>query len=310
MSEKGEKIDWTDKRWKEMLVYQRKSMWYPDTLDKLAKWMGIKHGMTAIDVGCGLGYLGYTYWPYFGRGGTYIGLDNVKKNLDEAYNASAKWAKEGRACFVAADVYKLPFDDNTADLVMCQVVLMHLAEPEKALAEMVRVAKPGGLVFCNEPDTLSQMMAVYFNSLPELGIEDRALSVKASLIINKGRIKLGQGDLNIGVKIPHMMKELGLVDIGIRLNDRVHFLESPYESEIQQNQLNNLKQHFEKERFKAWIGRQKEEFLAGEGDPEDWERLAKIAERNISAMREQMEKGEYFSCGSGDFYVIKGRKAT
>ena len=55
MTEKGKKIDWTDERWKAMLIYQRKSMWYPDTLDKLAKWMGLEQGMTALDIGCGLG---------------------------------------------------------------------------------------------------------------------------------------------------------------------------------------------------------------------------------------------------------------
>jgi SAM-dependent methyltransferase len=310
MTEKGKKIDWTDRRWKEMLVYQRKSMWYADTLDKLAVWMGLKPGMIALDVGCGLGYLGYTYWKYFGEGGTYIGLDNTLKNLDEAYNASAKWSKGGRACFVAGDVYQLPFADNTADLVMCQVILMHLESPQKALAEMVRVAKPGGLIFCNESDVLSQMMALYHTSLPEFSLEERLLSVKVSLTINQGRIKLGQGDFNIGVKIPHMMKELGLVDIGVRLNDRVHFLEPPYEGENQQDQLNKLKQQFfDEERYKVWINREKEEFLAGGGDPEDWDRVAEISRRRIAIMREQMEKNEYFSCGSGDFYVIKGRKA-
>ena len=56
------------------------------------------------------------------------------------------------------------------------------------------------------------------------------------------------------------------------------------------------------------MDRENEEFLAGGGDPEDWERVAEISRKRIATMREQMEKNEYFSCGSGDFYVIKGRK--
>jgi len=309
MTEKGKKIDWTDDRWKAMLVYQRREMWYEDTIEKLAKWMNIEPGMTAIDIGCGLGYLGYTYWPYFGKGGTYIGIDNATKNLHEAKEASENWAVDGKAYFVAGNAYKLPFADNTAHLVMCQIVLMHLEYPEKALEEMIRVAKPGGLIFCNEADNLSSSIAVYYDSRPEMSIEEQILLKKVNLIYNRGRIKLGLGDWNNAPKIPHMMKKLGLIDIEIRLNDKVHFLEPPYEGERQQSQLDNLKQFFSEKNYEAWKGQFKKGFIAGGGDLEDWERMEKISKRNIAIMYEQMEKGEYFACGSGHFYVIKGRKA-
>ncbi len=45
------------------------------------------------------------------------------------------------------DVRSLPFDDSSFDLVMSAHMLEHLAVPEQALEEMLRVLKPGGLLF-------------------------------------------------------------------------------------------------------------------------------------------------------------------
>jgi len=39
------------------------------------------------------------------------------------------------------DVYKLPYKDESFDLVICSEVLEHLEEPEKGLRELIRVSK-------------------------------------------------------------------------------------------------------------------------------------------------------------------------
>ncbi len=39
------------------------------------------------------------------------------------------------------DIYRLPWADSSFDLVLCTEVLEHLAEPDRALAELVRVAR-------------------------------------------------------------------------------------------------------------------------------------------------------------------------
>jgi demethylmenaquinone methyltransferase/2-methoxy-6-polyprenyl-1,4-benzoquinol methylase len=46
-----------------------------------------------------------------------------------------------------ADVMSLPYEDQSFDVVMAAHVLEHLPDPQRALAEMVRVLKPGGKVF-------------------------------------------------------------------------------------------------------------------------------------------------------------------
>jgi demethylmenaquinone methyltransferase/2-methoxy-6-polyprenyl-1,4-benzoquinol methylase len=45
-----------------------------------------------------------------------------------------------------ADVRRLPFADNTFDVVMSAHLLEHLQDPGAALAEMARVARPGGVI--------------------------------------------------------------------------------------------------------------------------------------------------------------------
>ncbi|MGB8657672.1 MAG: methyltransferase domain-containing protein [Candidatus Zixiibacteriota bacterium] len=311
MTQDNKKIDWSEERWKDMLIYQRKFMWFEDTLDKLAAWLELQPGITTIDVGCGLGNVGYTYWPYFGEGGRYFGVDISSELVQDASKAAKQWAKNGEASFIVGDAYKLPFPDDFADCTMCQTLLMHLENPELALAEMIRVTKPGSLVMCAEPDNLSSTLAKQYSSLPELDLEEELLCHKVALICNRGRIKLGRGDEGIGHKVPMMMNKLGLAEIDIRLNDRVFHLEPPYEGPVQEHQLESVKKQFSLEDEKNhnfFLEREKEEFLAGGGDPEEFNRVLKIDDRIRPIRRQQIANGEFFGCGGSQFFVIKGRK--
>ncbi|TIH27068.1 class I SAM-dependent methyltransferase [Subtercola vilae] len=54
--------------------------------------------------------------------------------------------------FRIADIHSLDFDDDTFDVVHAHQVLQHIADPVKALREMVRVTKPGGIVAVRDSD--------------------------------------------------------------------------------------------------------------------------------------------------------------
>lgn len=52
---------------------------------------------------------------------------------------------------IVADIHELPFMDNTVDAVIAESVLEHLSDPTRAVTEMRRVLKPGGLVYISVP---------------------------------------------------------------------------------------------------------------------------------------------------------------
>jgi hypothetical protein len=127
------------------------------------------------------------------------------------------------------------------------------------------------------------------------------------LICNKGSIKLGRGDHSIGSRVPAMMNQLGLVDIECRLNDKVGFLRPPYEGPQQQNSLLMIKKRV-LDQSEFWTERAREEFLAGGGDPDEFERYRKISDRVKLILQKQLEEGKYTVCSPGFFFIIKGRK--
>jgi SAM-dependent methyltransferase len=300
---------WGTDLWKEKLVYSRRSMWAPDTIDKLAHWMDLRHGMTAVDVGCGLGYLGYTYWPYFGKGGSYYGTDGAPTLLREAAQMAEAWAAGGVAEFATADAHRLPFPDNSADWVMCQAVLMHIAHPEQALDEMIRVARVGGLITCTEQDQLSELSSTVGSSIPEPTVEEELLLRKGALLHHKGRLKLGRGDNSIAPKLPRMMKNRGLIEIDVRTNDRPFFLQPPYEGQTQQDTLKVMQGFFlDEEVYSRWQKSEEEGFLAGGGSPAEYKAYRTVADRRLRVIREQLRNRTFSACNVSQFYIVKASK--
>lgn len=55
-----------------------------------------------------------------------------------------------RVRFLIADGNRLDFPDHSFDLVMCNSVLHHLAEPHNVLSEIARLAKPGGAILLRD----------------------------------------------------------------------------------------------------------------------------------------------------------------
>ena len=104
-----------------------------------------------LDVGCGYGFNAIHCANKCKR---IIGAD-----LDIERIISAKEYEEHKkvqnAAFLCANAERLPFEDETFDVVMGNEFLHHLFHPQKAINEMVRVTKKGGHVVISDHNRLS-----------------------------------------------------------------------------------------------------------------------------------------------------------
>ncbi|MBA3464874.1 MAG: class I SAM-dependent methyltransferase [Deltaproteobacteria bacterium] len=96
-----------------------------------------------LDVGCGTGEISSRLAELFPRGSV-TGVDLLEPHLVLARQRYAALAD--RVTFQQADAFELPFPAHTFDLVVCRHLLQAVPDPEKILAEMVRVARPGAVI--------------------------------------------------------------------------------------------------------------------------------------------------------------------
>lgn len=101
-------------------------------------------GDQVLDVGCGLGQEVRRLAQRVGPRGRVVGVDANPAMITEARRRGAGLSLP--ISFVVGDAHQLGFPDDTFDLCRTERVLRYLDKPEAALAEMVRVARPGGCV--------------------------------------------------------------------------------------------------------------------------------------------------------------------
>jgi SAM-dependent methyltransferase len=183
--------------------------------------IGVAPGWRCLDVGCGIGGITDLMAARAGPAGRVVGLDADPVFLDYA-RAHARHAVE----FVRGDAYGAGLPDRSFDLVHMRFVASTAGQPERLIAEAMRLARPGGTVALQDPDMTA------LNCHPKHPAWDR---LKAALI---GAFAAVGSDINLGQRLYALARHAGLADVqyrpflvGVRAGDpMVDYLPATVES--------------------------------------------------------------------------------
>lgn len=119
------------------------------------RWLIGKH---LIDIGCGNGQETAEIWLHMEGKTRITAVDAVPGMLELAQDQFAgilekldpdhpPLTDENRPVYKLANAVELPFEDNSFDSAFYSIMLHWTSDPAKAIQEMVRVIRPGGLIF-------------------------------------------------------------------------------------------------------------------------------------------------------------------
>jgi trans-aconitate methyltransferase len=171
--------------------------------------IGLRPGQSAIDLGCGPSGILDQLSAAVAPGGHVTGLD-----ADQAHTAMARqYARElglANVDVMTADARHTGLPSDSFDLVHARTVLVTIPEPEEVLAEMVRLARPGGWVASQEPD------AEHALCYPPLPAWDRLREIFRASFGRSG------ADLLVGRRLPELYRQAGLEAIEVVVHAPVY----------------------------------------------------------------------------------------
>lgn len=161
----------------------------------LKEFIGLSDGQKILDLGCGTGFF------------TRIIAEQVEADItgidinETLLNGAIEIASEQRLNikYELGDITDIKFEDNTFDIVMCDIMLECFKDITVPLREMKRVCKPGGVVIAIEPFYQSG-----FEYYPEADIKTRDLLLKFS--------RLGRA-FGVGPMLPNLFNTIKLDNI-------------------------------------------------------------------------------------------------
>jgi SAM-dependent methyltransferase len=288
-------------------VESRDHWWNQDFLELMAKRWDLSSVSSVADIGSGIGHWGRELEPYLPKYCKVIGVDQEDQWVEKATKIAHQKGLSPRFSYIKGNIYQLPFEDSSLDMVTCQTVLMHLGDPLQAIQEMKRILKPGGLLAVVEPNVAVQSLV--FSSLSEtISVEELLRSVDFDLRCERGKQLLGEGFNSVGDLIPGFFQKVGLENILVFVSDRAIPFIPPYRTQIEQLLLKEWEENIEKDCF-AWDRETtKRYFIAGGGNEKDFEYYQMSLKEHIQKWDKAYQNKEMYCAGGGLVYLVSGRK--
>jgi SAM-dependent methyltransferase len=285
----------------------RDHWWNLDFLQLMAKRWKLDAVRDVLDVGCGVGHWGMLLACVMPEHVRVTGIDREPSWVEQASARALARGLEGRFSYRQGEAQRLPFPDDSFDLTTCQTLLIHLSDPSAAIAEMLRVTKPGGLVAVAEPNNLTESLLL--DSVSNLAsIEDIVELVRFQLTCERGKVALGEGDNSLGDRVPGLFVAQGLEEVQVHVNDKATAVFPPYATSAQRAFTEDSRDRVER-RFWNWSEADTRRlFLAGGGSEDAF---GSHYARGLTA-RENIVRGvddaTYHGIIGGEFYLVAGRK--
>ena len=171
--------------------------------------LGLRPGERVLDMGCGAGRHAFEMYR---RGADVLAFDMDADELATVSEWFAAMREEGsvpagaEADVKQGDARDLPFPDGEFDRIVAAEVLEHIPDDEAAIAELVRVLRPGGTIAVTVPRWLPEKVC--------WALSDEYHEVEG------GHVRIYTGDELVG-----KLEKAGLRFAG---KDHVHGLHSPY----------------------------------------------------------------------------------
>ncbi len=227
---------WEDSEgfWNQKLDYLQRTRgysWNEDYLQFLVeKVWKIREPIHVLDCGCGYGYMGVLLMPLLPEGSKYTGVD-IAQNLVEQ---GKKILKENQILgeIVQDDFLHPKVWDETGkedakfwqnqkyDIVLCQSVLRHIGNAKEFVAKMLSMAKTGALIVCIDTNREFECTGLYVDGMDYADLCDHTGMWKYW----KKEFENGERDYAAAMRNAYVMKELGVKNIEIRMNDKVSFV--------------------------------------------------------------------------------------
>jgi SAM-dependent methyltransferase len=138
-----------------------------------------------------------------GPGGRVVGLDIDSRQLAGA-RAYVEDTRLDNVEIVEGDAYRTGLPDASFDLVHVRFLFAPLGRDDALLAEMLRIARPGGLLAIQEPDSAS------WSCFPPSPAWDK---LKATIL---AAFRRGGGDFDAGRRTFGMLRRIGLKEVRLR----------------------------------------------------------------------------------------------